>query len=117
MSHTREDIDSLPVACTLTPDQLASRREDLLPGLVSRARDATRVAGGFRWRFEAEGGLLSELATVIDEERRCCRFLRFQLLVEPGGGPVWLEVTGPEGTEGFLSSLVDAAGAGTPGEP
>jgi hypothetical protein len=33
--------------------------------------------------------------------------VRFLLLVEPGDGPVWLEVTGPEGTEDFLSTLLD----------
>lgn len=32
---------------------------------------------------------------------------RFLLLVEPGDGPVWLEVTGPEGTESFLDTLLD----------
>jgi hypothetical protein len=51
--------------------------------------------------------LVKEAAAVIEAEHRCCRFLRFLLLVEPGDGPVWLEVTGPQGTEDFLSALVD----------
>jgi hypothetical protein len=45
------------------------------------------------------------LATMIDAERRCCPFLRFQVLAEPDNGPVWLEVTGPAGTRDFLEQL------------
>ena len=48
-----------------------------------------------------------DAAAVIDAERRCCRFLRFVLIVEPDDGPLWLELTGPEGTEDFLSALLN----------
>jgi hypothetical protein len=43
---------------------------------------------------------------VIDAERQCCRFLRFQLTVEPDLGPMWLEVAGPPGTADFLTDLL-----------
>jgi hypothetical protein len=82
-------------------------REGLLPGLLARARARDHVAGGARWQFETRVGLLTEMAAVIEAEHRCCRFLHFVLTVEPGDGPVWLEVTGPEGTEDFLSALLD----------
>lgn len=62
--------------------------------------------GGFRWRFSPQADLVREVGAVIEAEHRCCRFLRFHLLVEPGDGPVWLEVTGPEGTDDFLSTLL-----------
>jgi len=42
---------------------------------------------------------------MIDAERRCCPFLRFQVVAEAGNGPVWLEVTGPVGTRQFLERL------------
>jgi len=101
-----ENRVSLPIACTLTPQQLASMREGLLPGLLAEAVSRESIAGGFRWRFTSQPGLLAKAAAVIDAEHRCCRFLRFLLTVEPGDGPVWLEVTGPEGTEAFLSTLL-----------
>lgn len=105
MSGRDED---LPIACDLTPGELAERRDGLLPGLVARANATERVAGGYRFRFDPANGLLAEIAAVVDAERRCCRFLRFGLVVEPGDGPVELEVTGPEGTAEFLSDLVGA---------
>jgi hypothetical protein len=36
--------------------------------------------------------------------RQCCPFLRFAITVEPGNGPIWLEMTGPEGTKEFLAT-------------
>src|SRR6185295_11827902 len=95
----------LPVACTLTPEELAAAREGLLPGLLAQARGSEAVPGGFRWRFEARDGLLADVATVMDAEHRCCRFLRLSLVVEPGDGPVWLEATGPPGTPELLAAL------------
>lgn len=106
MTQDREKSASLPIACTLTPAELAAMRNGLLPGLLARASAKQHIPGGFRWRFDPQAGRLREIAAVIDAEHRCCRFLRFVLLVEPGDGPVWLEVTGPEGTDDFLSTLI-----------
>jgi hypothetical protein len=38
----RED----PVACTLTPGELSTRREQLLPGLIERAEEVTDLESG-----------------------------------------------------------------------
>jgi hypothetical protein len=107
MNQQREKSVSLPIACTLTPVELAAMRNGLLPGLLARASAKEPLPGGFRWRFDPQADLVKEAAAVIEAEHRCCRFLRFLLLVEPGDGPVSLEVTGPEGTEDFLSTLLD----------
>lgn len=109
MNQEREESVSLPIGCALTPAELAAMRSGLLPGLVARASAKEPIPGGFRWRFDPQADLVKKAAAVIDAEHRCCRFLRFRLLVEPGDGPVWLEVTGPEGTEDFLSTLLDTS--------
>ena len=108
MDQGREASVSLPIACTLTPAEVTTMRSGLLPGLVARASAVEQIPGGLRWRFDPRVDLVKEVAAVIEAERRCCRFLRFVLLVEPADGPVWLEVTGPEGTENFLSTLLDS---------
>jgi hypothetical protein len=109
MKEERSEKGILPIACTLTPTELAAQRSGLLPGLLTRATAREPVRGGFRWRFEPHDGLLNDVARVIDAEHRCCRFLRFHWIVEPGDGPLWLEVTGPEGTEDFLTALGEGA--------
>jgi len=63
------------------------------------------MADGFRWRFTPGSGLLAAIVKAIDMERQCCRFLRFELTVEPDDGPIWLEVLGPKGTAEFLEAL------------
>jgi hypothetical protein len=97
---------SLSIACTLTEAELASRTSEFLPGLLSKADSKEAIPGGFRWRFYKTKGLLTEVASVIEAERECCRFLKFGLTLEPDGGPLLMEVTGPEGTQAFLLSLL-----------
>lgn len=94
-----------PLACTLSPEQLASRRKDLLPGLFAKADKVDDLPNGFRLHFAYRTGLLAELARVIEQERTCCGFLRFQVTVEPNDGPIAFEVTGPEGTREMLLSI------------
>jgi hypothetical protein len=99
----------LPIACTLTPEELRRGRDALLPGVIRRAEAHEAVAGGFRFRFKTEPGLLAGLAAMIEAERHCCRFLHFQVSAEPDEGPVWLEVTGPPGTTDFLAGWIPTA--------
>ena len=108
MNHEDEPDAGLPVACTLTAGELAKRRDGLLPGLLAKAVGSEPIAGGYRWRFAFDGELVTEVAAVIAAEHRCCRFIRFVLIVQPGDGPMLLEATGPEGTAEFLSPLMSA---------
>jgi hypothetical protein len=71
------------VACTLNQIELANRRNDLLPGLLSRADSQETIPGGFRWSFSETKGLLNDVASIIEAERSCCRFLRFRLTLDP----------------------------------
>ena len=102
-------MTDLPVACTLQPDELKQRAENLVPGLASTATRCVPIEGGYRFEFAPARHTLSEIAGVIDAERQCCRFLRFQLTVEPDEGGVQLDVTGPAGTQEFLANLVNPA--------
>ena len=97
----------LPIACTLTPEQLQTPRSSLLPGILERAEAIEPIADGYRLRFPASSETLQAIVAMIDGERQCCRFLRFQLTIEPAEGPVVLDVTGPSGTRDFLNAIVD----------
>jgi hypothetical protein len=105
MNPNSEESANFPIACTLSRTELESMREGLLPGLLKDASERESVPGGFRWRFDLRGDSLKRVAAVIESEHGCCRFLRFAVVVEPGDGPLWLEVTGPPGTEDFLAEL------------
>jgi len=100
---------SQPIACSLTQAEFSSRRNELLPGLLGIADSQEAIPGGFRWGFSKTDGLLNQVVSVIEAERRCCGFLRFRLTFGPNGGWLWMEVTGPEGTQELLSSLLSSA--------
>jgi len=93
----------LPVACTLNEPDLAKRRAGLFTDLARRRQEARWLAEGVILQYSPEQGTLALLGEFIHLERQCCPFLRFQLTVEPGGGPTWLEMTGPPGTRDFLA--------------
>jgi|SRR5581483_2895637 len=101
-------MSDLPIMCTLTPVALKARREGLLSNLLKRAQSHKELPHGHRLQFTPDDDMLALIAQTIEAERRCCRFLRFSITVEPDGGPISLELTGPPGTREFISALFDA---------
>lgn len=97
----------LPIACTLTPEALRTRREGLLMDLVRRAERRKDLPDGLRLEFAPSAETIALIARVVDAERHCCRFLRFGMTVEPDGGPLFLDLTGPAGTRDFVSALIE----------
>ena len=97
----------LPIACTLSPDALKARRDGLLAALLQRAEHHELTDEGLRLRFAPDAETLATLVRVVDAERTCCRFLRFVITVEPDGGPLLLELSGPAGSREFIAGLLD----------
>lgn len=96
---------SLPVACSLTESELEVRRSSVLQKLSRVVAEVKELSDGYAYRFPSNDALIMDLAQLISLERRCCEFLRFGITVEPGNGPLWLEMTGPPGTKDFLASV------------
>jgi hypothetical protein len=101
------DLPALPVACSLTTPELHEREQTVLAKIRTRILEVRDLDSGFALRFAPEDAVLADLATLIDLERQCCPFLRFELKVLPANGPIWLELTGPEGTREFLRTVLD----------
>jgi hypothetical protein len=100
-------VTDLPVACTLDPATLKTRRDGLLRELVRHAEHRAEHTLGYRLRFAASEDALTLIVRAINAERLCCRFLTFTLTIEPDEGPIHLDLTGPPGTREFLSALLD----------
>lgn len=96
-------MTQLPIACTLSRPDLRARRDGVLAELRAAAVERRWLPNGLALRFEPAPDRLGLLAEAIDLERQCCRFLTLELNVAPGGGPIWLRLTGPEGTVPFLA--------------
>jgi hypothetical protein len=101
----------VPIACSLTDPEFQQRRAELLRTFQGASLETKELDDGYAYRFPSGAKWIAELAQLITFERECCPFLRFQLRLEPANGPLWLELTGPEGTKDFLQSLFTAPAA------
>jgi len=98
-----------PICCTLSEPELATRLVGKIATLRRDQQEVRWLPEGVALRFRAERGRLAALAAFVEYERQCCAFLQFRLTVEPGGGPIWLEATGPAGTRVFLATELGLA--------
>lgn len=99
-------MSGVPIVCTLLPGELNARAADLLPNVARLSTSQIDVDNGYRFEFVADADCIQLIGRMIDAERQCCRFLRFQLTVEPNGGAIVLDVTGPSGTREFLATIL-----------
>ena len=70
------------------------------------AESVEALENGYRLSVALAPGLLRAIADVIEAERQCCQFLRFDLTVEAGLGPVSLTLTGAPGAQEMLAELL-----------
>ena len=100
-------MSTLPKACSLTARELQERRIEVLQKVRAAALEVKEMDDGFAYRFPSKDSLLADLSTLIQLEHQCCPFLKISLIVEAGDGHIWLELTGPEGTKEFLTSVFE----------
>ena len=104
--------DGAAIACRLdafTPPE-RERHAALLASLRERVRATREEPDGWAFQLDSEAATLLELAEWIGFERRCCRFIRFELATSESEG-TWLRLRGPEGTKAII---LDAFSAGRP---
>lgn len=105
-----EDTDSTPpVACTLTPDQMADRTGELAT-LADGFRGAEELADGYTFRFDDTDDVFETVAAFVSAERECCAFADYVLETTPPYEETRLTIKGPDGTktmfgEGLLELL------------
>ena len=95
-----------PIACNLkalTPAERA-RQSALSRKLKAATVEKTELASGLSFKLSLAQMPLREVAEWIEDERKCCPFLDFQLSVECDGGAVHLSLTGGPGVKEFLLS-------------
>ncbi len=96
----------LPIACTLTDAAFQQRRAGVLQRIQEQVQSLKPLDTGYALQFAADEAVLEDVFRLIQLERQCCAFLQFELTLEPDHGPVWLSLTGPEGTKAFLENVL-----------
>jgi hypothetical protein len=107
----RSSADAVLVACV--PGAIAAAERSGHFALARRlfaecAVERTVLPEGYAFRFDA--GELGAVSRFVANERRCCPFITFELEIAPAGGPLWLRMTGPEGTRAVLDAELSLSG-------
>jgi hypothetical protein len=97
----------IPIACTLSEPELRERETTALAAFRAHVRKVEARPHGYTIEIAStEHGIAATMA-LIQVERLCCPFLRFDLTVEAEGGPVRLALTGPSGAREFLATWLE----------
>src|SRR5258707_10787336 len=97
--------DDMPIACCLTSSELRERAAALLAQFSSAVIGTEELRDGYAFRVPGNGKWITMIAEMIVAERECCPFLTFELVAQPGMGPVIVRVTGPAGAKDFLKTV------------
>src|SRR5262249_13007085 len=103
--------DDSPVACSLSNAELRVRLATLRAQFKSRVIATEELADGYAFHLAGDKGSISAVAELIAAERECCRFLAFELTVEPNMGPVIVRVTGLSAAKELLKTMFCALAA------
>ncbi len=90
------------VACKLLGREFMQRKEEITNALFRHAVEVEELADGFAFRFAGFDPLACRIMEFITAERECCPFFRFELIVEPDDGPVWLRLRGSDEVKAFV---------------
>ena len=91
----------------LSPAARARHFDQLGPALRSLKTGVKELPNGYAFQFPADPATVALVAEWAAGERACCPFFDIDLRFEREGGPLWLSLTGREGTKEFIK--VDAA--------
>ena len=99
-----------PFACdiqALTPELRKRHFDELGPKLRSLKRSVQELADGYEFEFPADPATFQLLTEWAIQERQCCPFFDINIRLDREGGPMWLRLSGREGTKVFIK--VDGA--------
>ena len=112
---TTSSVSPIPIACNLdalTADECV-RRAALAHRLRVTTQEVVETEMGYTIRLPDELSAYHEAFELALLERRCCPFLRLEMTLEPGSGPVWLTLEGRPGVKAFLTTSGLVSGKGT----
>ncbi len=96
------ESETEPLGCRLTTPELQRRKTTVLASLRDKIQSRKETPNGYQFEFASTDAILGELIEFVKTERACCPFFEFNVRVGREGEPIWLELSGPEGTKQFI---------------
>jgi hypothetical protein len=105
------ETEAIPFACNINAIEPDQRQQHLATALevFQAVETIQQLPNGYAFRLPNETRLLLKAAEFIANERRCCPFFGFTVLIEPDGGAMWLHLTGHEGVKPFIQAEIGEA--------
>lgn len=102
---TQNEASTHTLACNLSeiPAEERTAHVATIPQIFQTVEAVQEFDNGYAFQLSNQSGLWMMVARFVENERRCCPFLRFALVVEPNNGPIWLHLTG----EGEVKRLLE----------
>lgn len=94
----------IPIACSLSVDDAASRVEEWQRFLADCVVEVERTGASGRLRLRDDDDAVLIATDLARREKACCAFFEFRLALLPEG--VWLEVDGPPEAAPVLDELL-----------
>lgn len=88
----------------LTLELAQQQRASHLSLLLDEIKQVKVIESGYSLRFEPVPASLLVISDWLMIETLCQPFLRMRLTIESNQGPIWLDLSGPAGTQSFLKS-------------
>jgi hypothetical protein len=111
MSDAKCATSDLPIACSLSDEDLRRRREALASDIYKNFEQVDELPDGYAFRYPGGEEWASRLLEFITFERACCPFITFELSFEPAQGPLWLRLRGAAGVKEFIREELRMLGA------
>jgi hypothetical protein len=96
-----------PFACNvaaLSPAERKRHFDELGPALRALKTGMRELPNGYAFRLPGDAKTLQLAAEWAAGERACCPFFDIDLKLEREGGPLWLTLSGREGTKQFIEA-------------
>ena len=94
-----------PAACQLSPGGYAERLAEI-DDLFADSEATRELEDGYAFRFPGDADQAGQLLDLINAERQCCRFLKFELIFEPYEGAIWFGVRGSTEVKSTIESMM-----------
>lgn len=108
---TSDQTEASSTACNLSALDAATRAEHIaLARSLLTAGGARLTDSPHEVAFELPASRYLELARFVENERRCCAHLRFQIEIPPSGAAIELRIVG-EGVREGLAAIVSLSSA------
>jgi hypothetical protein len=96
-----------PFACNafaLSPQVRKRHFDELGPALLKLRKRTRELPGGYEFELPADNKTYQLITEWAFQERLCCPFFDIELRLDRENGPLWLRLTGRQGTKEFIKA-------------